>query len=72
VALRVTSGARDLRWTALAKRDGSVRLFLRRSKDCWDPDKQVPIEVPEVAVRIETESRVHTAQVGSQVMIVPL
>ena len=72
VGVRVTCEAKDLRWTALAKRDGSVRLFLRRSTECWDPDKQVPIGVPEVEVRIESESRVRTIHVGNRVTIVPL
>ncbi|CAA9329829.1 MAG: hypothetical protein AVDCRST_MAG34-189 [uncultured Nocardioidaceae bacterium] len=72
VALRVTSSAPDLRFTALGRRDGSVRVFLRRSASCWEPHSATRINVPDVRVRIESESRSRTVDVGNRVVVVKI
>src|SRR3712207_9321649 len=36
IGLRVSAATRDVRWTALGKRNGSVRLYLRRTADVYD------------------------------------
>jgi hypothetical protein len=72
IGLRVTSSASDVRWTAIAKRDGSVRLFLRRSKDAWDPVHKVRLNVPSVGVSVTTAKGTRTVSVGSKVVTILL
>jgi hypothetical protein len=68
IPLRVTSSASDVRWTALGKRNGSVRLYLRRAKDCWDPIHKVRLKVPAVPVTVSTAKGSRTVSVGSSVV----
>jgi len=72
IKLRVTAPVSDVRWTALGKRDGSVRLYLRRSKPCYDPLHKVRISVAPVAVTIATAKGNRTVSVGSKVVTVTL
>jgi hypothetical protein len=72
IGLQVSASSPDVRWTALGKRDGSVRLYLRRAKECWDPIKQVRVSVPQVPTKITTNSGSQTVQVGSQLVVVKL
>ncbi len=72
IGLKVSSSASDVRWTALGKRDGSVRLYLRRARDCWDPQARVRLRVPAVATTITTAQGSRTVSVGSQVVTVRL
>jgi hypothetical protein len=72
IALSVTSAASDVRSTVTAKRNGSVTVHLRRSKDCWDPARKVRIHVPEVAVRIQTARLTRTVLVNHRVRSIPL
>jgi hypothetical protein len=68
IGLRVDAGAPDVRWTPIAKRNGAVRLYLRRSQPCYDPRKRVRLRVPQVPVRVTTGSGTRTVQVGSRVV----
>jgi hypothetical protein len=55
IRLRVISPATDVRSTVLAKRDGSVAIYLRRAVACWDPFQQERIVVEEVPVVIASD-----------------
>jgi hypothetical protein len=72
IGLQVSSSAPDVRWTALGKRDGSVRLYLRRATECWDPIGQKPISVPKASVKITTNKGSQTVSVGSQLVVANL
>ena len=72
IGLQVSSSVKDVRWTALGKRDGSVRLYLRRATECWDPIHQKPINVAKASVKITTNKGSQTVSVGSQVVVVKL
>ncbi len=70
MGLRVTSDADDVRSTLVAKRDGTATLYVRRATDCWDPQRQQPIRVAEVPVRIETDNGATRVLVNHEVQAV--
>ena len=72
VRLAVASPTDDVRWTALAKRDGSTWLHLRRAVDVWDTDASEPVTVEKVPVTVLTPSGRRTVRVGSTVVSVRL
>jgi hypothetical protein len=61
--LRVSAPVSDVRWTALGKRDGSVRLYLRRASSA---------SAPKVNVSIATSKGIKGVSVGSEVVSVLL
>ncbi len=70
MGLRVTSSTSDVRWTALGKRDGSVRLYLRRTVDVYDPRTEVRRSVPNASVTITTAKGSKRVAVGPEVVSV--
>jgi len=72
IKLKVTAPVSDVRWTALGKRDGSVRLYLRRSKPCYDATHKVRVNVAPVSVTITTAKGARSVSVGSKVVTVKL
>ena len=72
MGLRVSAPVTDLRWTALGKRDGSVRLYLRRRRDVYDPRRGVSISVPKVTVNIASSKGNRSLAVGAEVVSVLL
>lgn len=51
------SGVPDLRTSLFAKRDGSRYLAMWRDVDCWDPVKNVPIDVSSLKATVTFEDR---------------
>ncbi len=72
IGLRVSAPTADVRWTALGKRDGSVRLYLRRAAEVYDPKYKRTLTVPKVTVTIETAKGARTVSVGAEVVSVLL
>ena len=72
VGLRVAAATPDVRWTALGKRDGSVRLYLRRTVDVYDPRTEQKLSVAKVKVTITTGKGTRTVYVGPEVTSVLL
>lgn len=68
VPLRITTDAPDVRWTALGKRDGSVRLYLRRAVDCWDPEAGEPVAVDPARVVVGDGSASREVDVDHRVV----
>ena len=63
IGLRVSAPVSDVRWTALGKRDGSVRLYLRRANTA---------SAPKVNVTITTAKGSRSVSVGTAVTSVLL
>jgi hypothetical protein len=72
IGLRVAAATPDVRWTALGKRDGSVRLYLRRTVDVYDPHTDRKRSVAKVKVTITTAKGAKTVSVGPEVTSVLL
>jgi len=72
IGLRVSAPVTDVRWTALGKRDGSVRLYLRRAAEVYDARTRRTLSVPKVTVAIATSKGVRTVPVGAEVVSVLL
>jgi hypothetical protein len=72
LGLRVAAPVSDVRWTALGKRDGSVRLYLRRAKEVYDTHLHKAIPVPAVTVTIVTSRGTRNVSVGAEVVSVLL
>lgn len=72
IPLQVQPDTPDVRATAIARRDGSVRLLLRRSTDCWDPQRGREINVSTVNVRVTTGAGTRSVTVGSQIRSIAL
>jgi len=72
IGLRVSAPVADVRWTALGKRDGSVRLYLRRAAEVYNPDSRRMLSVPKVRVAITTARGTKTVDVGAAVTSVRL
>ena len=72
VGLRVTAATPDVRWTALGKRDGSVRLYLRRTVDVYDARTDRKLSVGTAKVTITSAKGTRTVYVGPEVTSVLL
>ena len=72
LGLRVSAPTADVRWTALGKRDGSVRLYLRRAAEVYDSRLERALSVPEVKVAVATARGTRTVPVGAEVVSVQL
>jgi hypothetical protein len=72
IPLRITSAAKDVRSTVIARRDGTVTVFLRRSLPCWDTKARKRIEVPFTDVKIESAKGTQTVRVDDFVKAVRL
>ncbi len=72
IQLRVTAPTDDVRWTALGKRDGSVRLYLRRAVEVYDAREESRRPAPDVSVTISTARGTRTVSVGAEVVSVLL
>ena len=72
IGLRVSAATRDVRWTALGKRNGSVRLYLRRTADVYDARTDRKMSVAKVKVTITTAKGTRTVYVGPEVTSVQL
>ena len=70
--LRVSAPVADVRWTALGKRDGSARLYLRRATEVYDAVRERAITVPKVSVTVVTSRGVRSVSVGAEVVLVQL
>jgi len=72
IGLRVAASTADVRWTALGKRDGSVRLYLRRTAEVYNSDTDRKIAVADARVTITTAKGTRTVSVGPEVVSVLL
>jgi hypothetical protein len=72
IPLRITSAAEDVRSTVIARRDGAVTVYLRRSSPCWDVRSYKRIYVPSVDVKIESARGAQTVKVDDEVRAVRL
>jgi hypothetical protein len=72
IGLRVSAATPDVRWTALGKRDGSVRLYLRRTAEVYDTQADRKLSVAPVKVTITTAKGTRTVSVGAEVISVLL
>jgi hypothetical protein len=72
VQLRVRSSAKDLRWTALGKRDGSVTLYLRRATNGWDPTRAEPVRLQPVRATVVTPEGDRAVTVDHRVAAISL
>ena len=72
IGLRIAASTADVRWTALGKRDGSVRLYLRRSAEVYNSDTDRAIPVSSSKVTITTAKGTRTVSVGAEVTSVLL
>ncbi len=72
IGLRVAASTADVRWTALGKRDGSVRLYLRRTAEVYDARTGRTLTVAPAKVTITTAKGTRTVSVDSQVTSVLL
>ena len=72
IGLQVSAPTADVRWTALGKRDGSVRVYLRRAAEVYDAREKRTISVPKVTVTITTGKGTRTVSVGAEVVPVLL
>jgi Glycosyl hydrolase catalytic core len=72
IGLRVSAATPDVRWTALGKRDGSVRLYLRRTAEVYDTQGDRKLSVAPVKVTITTAKGTRTVSVGPEVVSVLL
>ena len=72
IQLRVSAPTADVRWTVLGKRDGSVRVYLRRAAEVYDPRERRALTVPKVNVTLATIKGTRTVSVGAEVVSVLL
>jgi hypothetical protein len=72
IGLRVAASTPDVRWTALGKRDGSVRLYLRRTVEVYDTGTNRARSVANSRVTITTAKGTRTVSVGAEVVSVLL
>jgi hypothetical protein len=72
IGLRVAASTADVRWTALGKRDGSVRLYLRRATEVYDSRLDRKLNVGNAKVTITTGKGTRTVYVGAEVTSVKL
>jgi hypothetical protein len=72
IPMRITSAAKDVRSTVIAKRDGTVTVFLRRSLSCWDTKARQRIYVPFADVTIESAKGTQKVRVDDVVRAVQL
>ncbi len=72
IGLRMSAPVADVRWTALGKRDGSVRVHLRRAAEVYDPRTERTLSVPRETVTIPTARGTRTVAVGAEVVSVLL
>jgi hypothetical protein len=67
IGLRVSASTADVRWTALGKRDGSVRVYLRRTAEVYNADTDRKLSVANARVTITTAKGTKTVSVGPEV-----
>jgi hypothetical protein len=72
MGLRVAASTPDVRWTALGKRDGSVRLYLRRAIDVYDAKLKRTLPTTKVSVKVTTAKGTRTVSVGPEVVTIVL
>ncbi len=72
IGLSVVSNVGDVRSTVMAKRNGSVTLFLRRATNCWDPNRQTRLTVPTIPVIVTTAKGTQTISISHGVRAVTL
>jgi hypothetical protein len=72
VMLKMTSPVDDVRVTVVGKRDGSVRLYLRRATECWDPLARTRIPVERVPVVVDSQAGPETVMVDHAVTSITL
>jgi hypothetical protein len=70
IGLRVSAPVADVRWTALGKRNGSVRVYLRRAAEVYDARTNRALSVPKVTVTIATAKGIRAVPVGAEVVSV--